>query len=134
MKKKSLLKRIKKIGFQEDEVAVPFEIFFDGNNVLGSIMANVEPEIHPQELYRFLNNLLKDNKVQSIYVRICDIDEEWPYSDSIYVITSSMNEKEIGAAFKYFKPDEVSKGFMYEAPKGIEEKYEIENVYTLWWD
>lgn len=134
MSKKILIKKIKKLGFGKNEVAVSLEDYFNGNNVIGSIMANSYPdEVEPHKLFLFLNELKKNEKIQDILIRKCEIDEEWPYSDSIYLYTE-LTKEEIKKEFKQYLPDEIYNGWMYGEPNGKVSIIPPNNIYTIWWD
>ncbi|MBN1499872.1 MAG: hypothetical protein JW982_06950 [Spirochaetes bacterium] len=134
MSKESLVKMALDLGFTENEVAVPFEIFFEGNTFKGSIMPNVLPESpDPQNLYNFLKELKLSGDVREIYVRICELNDNWAFSDSIYVYTG-LFMMDLEEKFEEFEPDEIKIGWMYDRPNGVSEIEESDQVYTVWWD
>jgi hypothetical protein len=100
------------------EIAVPLDLFFVGNDDLGSIGCNLGPE-QPAigEFYAAFTALSRRLEVQDIWVRIYSVDDEdqWPYTDTVYVI-SSLSQAEIVAALAPLKFDEVVAGWMYGKP------------------
>ena len=134
MSKDVLIKLSKELGFSEQEIAVPIDYYFSGNNVIGSIMPNSYPnEVDPQKFYSFLKKLKQNENVQEILVRICEIDDEWPYTDSIYVYTC-LSKDELEKKFKPFPADEIYEGWMYNEPNGRVAIIEPNKVFTIWWD
>ena len=131
----TLEKMITDLDFDTNEIAIPLELFFDGNTVVGSIIPNSYPnKVDPQVLYKDLINIKSLDVVSDIFVRIADFDdEEWPFADSIYIITS-LSVEGIMELLKDYSPDEVSEGWMYGKPAGIPDELSSGNVITVWWD
>lgn len=127
-----LKNEIQKAGFPKKEVAIAFETFFEGNSIVGSIAPNVEPEMKTEVFYEELKKLNSDPKTTEILVRIADMDdEEWPYSDAIYVI-GDWTVQELKKKIKKLQPDEVMEGWMYDKPTN--RSAAADKVITLWWD
>ncbi|MGF6228610.1 hypothetical protein QFZ27_002565 [Inquilinus ginsengisoli] len=118
------------------EIAVPLDLFFDGNDDRGSIGCNlgdVQPAI--AEFYRTLVALRRRPEVQDILVRICavDDDESWPFADAVYVI-SSLPQSEIEDALIVLRFDEVLAKWMYGKPPAAAEPKPGFAPYSVWWD
>lgn len=135
MNKEDLIKKIKTLGFENEEIAVSLEEYFEQNDIVGSIIPNSYPdEVNPKDLYKSLKELKGLKSVQDIFVRICEIeDEEWPYSDSIYLYTT-LSDSEIREKLSKYSPDEIVRGWMYGKPKGVYEIEKPNQVLTIWWD
>jgi hypothetical protein len=123
----------KKLG---GEIAVPLKLFFEGNDDRGSIGCNLgenQPEI--EDFYQTLARLTERPEVQDVWVRITDSsdDESWPYSDTIYVI-SSLPQSEIESALHNLMFDEVFAGWMCGKPVSIPEPRSGFAAYSIWWD
>lgn len=129
--KSLLLNEIQKQGFPKNEVAISFEQFFDGNKVIGSIGANLDPEIQPKKFYDLFKKIKANQKTEAIYVRIIDIEDEWPSSDAVYII-GDWTLEELKKQASTLQPDEIVEGFMYDRPANI--SIGKKNVFTLWWD
>ncbi len=137
--KKDLLEKIEKQGglnspYSKD-ILVSVEDFFEGNNVLGSFAANACTEnLDVHEFYEILKNIKLKENVQDVWIVICDIDEEWPYSDTIY-ISANANE---GIIYKWFGDGFPSEVWKIDCKENIlTEIPEIENgfkVFGVWWD
>jgi hypothetical protein len=65
------------------------EEFFEGNDDPGSIGCNL-PDAHPREFFDVLRRLWDRPDVADVRVEIRSWDdpEEWPFSDTVWVITS----------------------------------------------
>ncbi|MFE0756043.1 hypothetical protein ACFW16_18930 [Inquilinus sp. NPDC058860] len=118
------------------EIAVPLDLFFDGNDDRGSIGCNLgdeQPAI--AEFYRTLSDLRRRPEVQDILVRICavDDDESWPFADTVYVI-SSLRQSEIESALAGLRFDEVVAKWMYGKPPAVAEPRPGFTPYSVWWD
>lgn len=118
------------------EIAVPLDLFFIGNDDPGSIGANLgdsQPRI--SEFFQILARLRDRPEVQDIWVRISAADDEysWPYTDTVYVI-SSLTQSEIEAALGDLKFDEITSDWMYGKPASAPEPKTGFTAYSVWWD
>jgi hypothetical protein len=110
--------------------------FFDGNHVTGSIGCNLIPTPEPAEFHDLLNAIASRAEVADVRVQVTMFDdpEGWPFSDTVWVITSAA-------------PDEVRDWFEEdEAPddcrQGWTEGMAIEpcpippgmHPVACWWD
>lgn len=86
--------------------------FFDGNDVDGSIGCNLTPMPTPGEFYQLLQGIAARTDVADVRVQITVFDDpEWPFSDTVWVITSASPE-EVAAWFpEDLRPDECSSGW-----------------------
>lgn len=134
MSRENLIRISNELGYPDTEIAVSLENYFIGNEVIGSIIPNSYPEeVDPQKLFNFLKELKEHKRVQEILVRICDIDEKWPYTDSIYIYTS-LTKDELDERFNKFPPDEIIEGWMFQEPNGRVDLIEPNKVFTIWWN
>lgn len=127
-----LRQEIKEQGFPDNEIAVTLELFFNGNNELGSIGPNLDHELAPDKFYALFKKIESDNRTNSIFVRIADMEDGlWPYSDAIYLI-GIWTKEDLYNAIKISAPTEIMEGWLYGKPMNIKQ---IEgNVFTIWWD
>jgi hypothetical protein len=114
---------------------VSLEEFFDGNNDLGSIGPNLDSQPTPQEFYVFLKNLRSWPDVADVRILITQYDGPgiWPFSDTIFVITSASPQTVRTWIPQRFKPDEVG----VDAPSDRRESVFIPagmQTVTLWYD
>src|SRR5690349_12736194 len=73
---------------------VSLEAFFDGNEDLGSIGCNLSPHPGVATFYTVLRAIRDRDDVQDVLVGITEDmgDEEWPFSDTVYVLTRASAE------------------------------------------
>jgi hypothetical protein len=108
--------------------------FFDGNSIVGSIGCNLESCPAPNEFYKLLTTISQRPEVKDIRVQVTAFDvPEWPFSDTIYIMTSARPDEVAGWFPEELKPDEISEGFIdqpyeeYEVPAGVQ-------PICCWWD
>lgn len=135
MKKENLLEIINKRSKIHDSVLVSVKEFFEDNNNEYSFAANVcNNNINVFSFYKIFNMLSTLESVQDVWILITDIDEEWPYSDTVY-ISSSLKQNEINNIFGDAFPSEIN-----EVDSNDEISDQIQNLkdgyklYCLWWD
>lgn len=137
--KKDLLEKIEKQGgfrppYNRD-ILVSVEDFFEDNNVIGSFAANAcTKNLDVHEFYEILKNIKTKENVQDIWIVICDIDEEWPYSDTIYISTTASGD-DIYEWFGDGFPSEVwevnsKENILTEIPQ-LRTEFKL---FGVWWD
>ncbi|MEM8498037.1 MAG: hypothetical protein AAF542_08435 [Pseudomonadota bacterium] len=134
--KERIVKEIEKQGLDKREVAVPLDLFFEGNDDLGSIGCNLgdeQPSI--ATFYRTLKELESRDDVYSVWVRICFVEEEeyWPHTDTVYLI-ASLSLEEIERSLENLLCDEIAEGWMYGKPDVIPDITPDVPIYSVWWD
>ena len=112
------------------------EEFFDGNDEIGSIGANLIPTPAPAEMLVALKRIRDRGDVQNVLVEVLQQDslDSWPYSDTVWVITRANAEDVIGWLPGAMRPDETYVGW---TDWNTREKYDVPPGYTpigLWWD
>ncbi len=128
---------------------VSLEEFFDGNDNYGSIGCNLDdpqaapplpvpywPHPSPQGFYEILRAVRERQEVQDVLVEVSDTnvgEEDWPFSELVYILTSASAEQVEGWTAKLF-PTEVSEGYDGEKPALMPDLLPDYTVYTLWWD
>jgi hypothetical protein len=110
--------------------------FFDGNNVVGSIGCNLTPTPTPSEFYDFLRQIANRRDVSDIRIQISMFDDvpDWPFSDTVWIITSAEPEDVSGWFNETLRPDECWSGWTdgiifepCEVPPGMK-------PVACWWD
>lgn len=108
--------------------------FFEGNVEVGSIGCNLDGAPGPDAFRVVLSAIARRPDVEDIRVQITAFDvPEWPFSDTVYIMTSATPE-EVETWFpEHLKPDETWAGFVdqpyepYQVPNGT-------SPVACWWD
>ncbi len=127
-------------------VAVTLEEFFEGNPFEESIAVNLDEHPGTKKFYSELKKIRAKKTVQDVLVGIVDRpaspegeddefeDDDWPYSDEVYVFTSSPPEDVAKWAAK-LEPDQVSYAeWNGRAPINAPELLPGMRLVRLWWD
>ena len=109
--------------------------FFEGNDVVGSIGCNLTPTPTPSQFHALLAAVAARPDVGDIRVQVtmCD-DPEWPFSDTVWVITTADATTVASWFEEAVAPDAVDEGWQegvaYETcsvPAGMK-------PVSCWWD
>jgi hypothetical protein len=111
------------------------EEFFEGNDCVGSIGCNLSPTVTPARFYAVFKEIAARCDVKDIRMQITAFDDpDWPFSDTVYILTSASVEEVAGWFDADLRPDEVSEGFR----SGMTyERYDIPpdtRPVLCWWD
>jgi len=109
--------------------------FFEGNSVVGSIGCNLTATPEPFEFYALLRQIAARPEVADVRVQVTEFDApEWPFSDTVWVITSA-RWQEVAMWFEEaVRPDECWEGWTdgvtfepYSVPQRM-------RPVACWWD
>ena len=112
------------------------EEFFDGNDEVGSIGANLSPTPTPTDLHAALCRIRDRLDVADVLVEVLEQDgpESWPFSETVWVITRAEPDDVVGRLPESLRPDETYVGWTdwntrenYDLPAGF-------RPIGLWWD
>lgn len=112
------------------------EEFFEGNDCVGSIGCNLTPTPEPAEFYRLFKQIAVRDDVADVRVQVTMFDnpEEWPFSDTVWVITSAGPEEVANWFSEQVRPDDCwqgwTEGVNFETcpvPAGM-------SPIACWWD
>ena len=110
------------------------EEFFEGNDVVGSICCNLAAAT-PVDVYRVLREIRERPEVADVRVQITMFDDPaWPFSDTVWVITSARAD-----AVRRWFPDDLTPD---DCSEGWSSGVELEPVAVgagmrpvgCWWD
>jgi hypothetical protein len=109
--------------------------FFEGNDVVGSIGCNLTPTPKPSEFYQLLKRVAARPDVADVRVQVTMFDgPEWPFSDTVWIITSATPEEVRDWFEEVVRPDECwrgwTEGVTFEpcsVPPGMD-------PVACWWD
>jgi hypothetical protein len=115
---------------------VSLEDFFEGNADMGSIGCNLIRHPGVAAFYRALKQNREHPDVQNVLVGIREVEETegvWPFSDSIYILTSLSNRK-VARWLKRLQPDEVGDVPADWQPERLPEPLPGYRTLLAWWD
>ena len=109
--------------------------FFEGNDNVGSIGCNLSSQPSPSSFYDLFTRIAARPGVLDVRVQITMFDDPvWPFSDTVYIMTTAAPEEVASWFDEDLKPDEVGEGFIpgqeyepYTVPEGA-------HVVCCWWD
>ncbi len=142
----ALMEKIKAQGFVAPDwrhkAALPLvslEDFFTGNTDQYSIACNLEPHPGLNFFFDTLHQIRSQPDVQDVLVEIYEIeeaeeiDEKWPYVESIYILTSA-NKSKVENWNNILKADGPCEGFAHGTPNIAAELKEGCKVLQIMWD
>jgi hypothetical protein len=110
--------------------------FFEGNEILGSIGCNLMPTPTPAQFHQVLSAIAARPEVGDVRVQVTMFDnpDEWPFSDTVWVMTSA-DTRTVASWFpEALAPDEVREGWV----DGVTyEEYAVPadmKPVSCWWD
>lgn len=113
---------------------VTIDEFFSGNSETGSIGCNLSGEPTPEQFHTIFLDIARRPEVKDVRVQITAFDTpEWPFSDTVYIMTSASPETVMSWFPPELKPDETWSGFVdqayepYTVPPGV-------RPVACWWD
>jgi len=108
--------------------------FFEGNSEVGSIGCNLDSTPAPDEFYALFRTIAQRPDVKDIRVQITAFDvPEWPFSDTVYIMTSATPE-EVETWFpEHLKPDETWTGFVDQPYEPYQVSDGVQPI-ACWWD
>lgn len=138
---KKLLERINQQGDLQDQAVprplVKLEEFFEGNRDYRSFGFNLNPPPSPQALFDLFRSIREKPEVHDVRVMVNGQEEpdSWPWSDTVWLITSAKPEEVKNWLDGPFQADDLISGFDQESRKV--EHYQIPqgmNAIGVWWD
>jgi hypothetical protein len=118
------------------EPVVTLELFFHGNDDVGSIGCNLTDRPGTARFYAVLREIRDRPEVHDVRIGISEVmgGGEWPFSDHVYVITTA-SAAEVAEWAAELQPDEPGEGWWNGQPPA--EPLALPpgaHVVTLWWD
>jgi len=135
----AITKRVLRNGHPDDpNTPMPLltlEEFFTGNSVVGSICCNLDPCPDPQQVFEALKRIRQRDGVADVRIQISAFDDpDWPFSDTVWVITCADSAEVSAWLPSELAPDECWEGWIEsysyeecEVPDGMQ-------PIAVWWD
>jgi hypothetical protein len=114
---------------------VDFEVFFDGNDDLGSIGCNLIEHPGIEAFRETFARLARRPDVKGVYAQIFELDPGegcWPFTDTILVV-GSISVEDVAAEISALEPDEVCKGEEFGLTDAVAKRF-AEPFVVAWWD
>ena len=118
------------------EPVVSLELFFEGNESLGSIGCNLSGHPGIATFYEVLRAIRDRPEVKDVQVGITEVmsPNEWPFSDHVFVI-GSMSSEQVAEWAAGLRPDTAQYGWRRGvAPRRLTDVPMDVNVVRFWWD
>ncbi|MCB9879018.1 MAG: hypothetical protein H6835_15595 [Planctomycetes bacterium] len=138
--KDKLVARIYRAGDLDDPATpaplVSLEEFFEGNDDPGSIGCNLPGEVMPSEFWAALSSIRARDDVADVLVEVAahEDPDDWPFADTVWVITAAAPEVVRSWMPERLEPDDVFDGL--PSDRAIEPRAVPEGLRAvgLWYD
>ena len=111
------------------------EEFFEGNEVDGSICCNLDSCPPPAQVFHALKAIRERNEVADVRVQVTAFDDpEWPFSDTVWIMTKANSEEVASWIPDELAPDECWEGWIESQ---VYEAYDVPadtHPVAMWWD
>jgi len=114
---------------------IPIEVFFDGNDDLGSIGCNLPDHPGIAAFRDAFTRIARRPGVVAIYAQIAELDpgdDCWPFSDTILVV-GDISADELARELTSLQPDKVGPAHDFGIPEALTQHHG-ESVLVAWWD
>ena len=133
-----ITERVTRSGHPDDSGTpiplVTVDEFFEGNEEVGSIGCNLESEPPPSVFYELFRVIAQRPEVKDIRIQITMFDNpEWPFSDTVYIMTTASPEQVASWFPDELKPDETWAGFVDQPFEPYEVPGDSKPI-ACWWD
>ena len=133
-----ITERVTRLGHPDDPKTprplLTIDEFFDGNLEVGSIGCNLDSVPAPERFFELFRTIAKRPDVKDIRVQITAFDvPEWPFSDTVFIMTSASPEEVVSWFPADLLPDETWEASLdrayepYQVPAGTQ-------AIACWWD
>ncbi|HZN37279.1 MAG TPA: hypothetical protein VFD82_00665 [Planctomycetota bacterium] len=139
-RKSRLVQRINRLGTIGDpKTPVPLvtlEEFFEGNDDPGSIGCNLPDPVQPSVFYALFKAIRSRPGVADVLVQVTmhDDPQMWPFSDTVWVVTSASDADIKKWVPERLLPDELVDGFPKDRPMEKCSVPEGMRAVGLWYD
>ncbi len=133
-----ITERVNRLGDPNDPATprplLTIDEFFEGNAEVGSIGCNLDGAPEPDDFYSLFRTIAQREDVNDIRVQITAFDvPEWPFSDTVYIMTSATPEQVATWFPDRLRPDETWAGFVDQAYEPYQVPAGVQSI-ACWWD
>lgn len=126
---------VEKLGSEHEPQLVPIDVFFDGNDDLGSIGCNLLEHPGIEAFHAIFARLSEREDVDAIFAQIAEVDpgdDCWPFSDTVFVV-GTLTVEDLASELSALEPDEIGAAEGFGAPDSLLTK-SAKPVLAAWWD
>lgn len=126
---------VTRLSAETSPQVVPIEVFFDGNDDLGSIGCNLMEHPGIEAFREVFHRIARRADVEAIYAQISEVDPGdgcWPFSDTVFFV-GSITQEDLAAELSSLEPDEVASGAEFGVPAAIAKRHSA-SILAAWWD
>ncbi|HSC20187.1 MAG TPA: hypothetical protein VLC07_00480, partial [Solirubrobacterales bacterium] len=93
----------------------------------------------PSAFYELFKRVRDQDEVQDVLVAIREIEDDadgrqWPWSDTVYILTQASREEVAKWLEGPLHPDDLSEGYGDRKPLAAPELTDGARVFAAWWD
>jgi hypothetical protein len=114
---------------------VPIDIFFDGNDDLGSIGCNLIDHPGIEAFRSTFARIAKRHDVEAIYAQIDELEPgegSWPFTDTVFFV-GSITANDLASELSALEPDEVGNAEDFGVTPDLLVNH-ASPILTAWWD
>jgi hypothetical protein len=126
---------VARLSREPEPQIVPTEMFFDGNDDLGSIGCNLIEHPGIEAFRSAFARIAKRPDVVAVYAQISELDpgdDCWPFADTIFIV-GNISPDDLANELASLEPDEVGPAEDFGVPEAITQRHSTP-VLVAWWD
>jgi hypothetical protein len=126
---------IAELSTQPEPQIVPINVFFDGNDDLGSIGCNLLEHPGIEIFQATFARLSARSDVDAIYAQIAELDPgegSWPFTDTVLVF-GTISSVELATELSALEPDEVGTAEEFGIPQSSGQRH-ASPALVAWWN
>lgn len=126
---------IGRLSKEPEPQIIDYEVFFDGNDDLGSIGCNLNEHPGIEAFRDAFARLARRPDVKGVYAQIFELDPGegcWPFTDTILVV-GPVSVEDVAAELSALEPDEVCTGDEFGLAEVVGKRF-ADPFVVAWWD
>ena len=126
---------VENLSSEHEPQLVPIDVFFDGNDDLGSIGCNLLDHPGIEAFRATFARLSEREDVDAVFAQIAEVDpgdDCWPFSDTVFVV-GTIAAEDLASDLSALEPDEIGEAEDFDAPEALLTK-SGKPVLAVWWD
>lgn len=126
---------IAELSAKPEPQIVPIDVFFDGNDDLGSIGCNLLEHPGIESFRATFAKIAARADVEAIYAQIAELDpgeESWPFTDTV-IVFGTISPETLASELALLEPDEVGPAEEFGLPQSAALGHASSGL-VAWWD